>query len=42
MSFIGEENEKSTKITTNCFEICLKAKVFEFNDFTQKIKVEKI
>jgi len=33
--------EKSTKITTNCFEICLKSKVFEFsnliNIFTRKI-----
>jgi len=35
MSFFGEENEKSTKITTNCFEICLKAKVFEFSIFTK-------
>ena len=36
MSFYCEAIEKSTKITTNCFEICLNAKVIKFNDFTKK------
>jgi len=42
MSFHSEEIEKSTKITTNCSEICLKAKVFEFSNFTNKLKEEII
>ena len=36
MSIGDREIEKSTKITTNCFEICLNAKVIKFNDFTKK------
>jgi len=34
--------EKSTKITTNCFEICLKANVFEFSSFDNSLKSENI
>ncbi|BBE18683.1 hypothetical protein AQPE_2847 [Aquipluma nitroreducens] len=41
MSKRGRSIEKSTKITTNCSEICLKAKVFGFNDFANELKSKK-
>jgi len=42
MSKRGRTIEKSIKITTNCFEICLKAKVFEFSDFTNRLKSKNL